>query len=277
MSKININTPLVSVNWLHTNLNAKNLVLLDATIKKVTESTQTSTLINYIPSTRFFDLKYKFSDVSAPFPTTVPSEAQFTKEAQKLGINNDSVIVVYDAKGIYSSPRVWWLFKAMGYTNVAVLDGGLPEWNAKGFPVESLKEYTGKQGNFIANYSSESMRFFKDIELASKDDSQLIIDARSVGRFKGETVEPKAGLRSGCIPNSVNIPYTNFFNGNVLKSASEIKEQLTVFAKPNDDIIFSCGSGITACVLALGATLNNYKNVSVYDGSWTEWGSLTNE
>jgi len=274
MTKLSLKSPLVSVDWLYANLNAENLIVLDATIKKVTEGTE-SIRQDYIPKTRFFDLKFKFSDVSAPFPNTISSESQFTEEAQKLGINKDSAIVVYDTKGIYSSPRVWWLFKVMGYTNIAVLDGGLPEWNLKKLPVEPLKNYKGKKGNFVAKYSSESMRFFKDLELASKDDSQLIIDARSSGRFKGEAIEPRAGLRSGSIPNSINIPYTNFLNGNILKSLPELKEELKVIANSNDAIIFSCGSGITACVLALGATLSGYKNLSVYDGSWTEWGSLT--
>ncbi|AXT20123.1 sulfurtransferase [Flavobacteriaceae bacterium AU392] len=278
MSSININKPLVSVKWLNENLNATNLIILDATIKVVTENSSNENAIQYIPSTRFFDLKYKFSDTSAPFPNTISTETQFTKEAQNLGINRDSAIVIYDTKGIYSGPRVWWLFKTMGYHNVAVLNGGLPEWISQGYNTTSFQEYKGKQGNFVAKYSSGTMRFFDDMKLASKDSSKcIIIDARSTARFKGEVEEPRIGLRSGTIPNSFNFPYTNLFNGNVFKSDEELKQEFNKLAKLDDEIIFSCGSGITACVLALGATLSGYKSLSIYDGSWTEWGSLINE
>lgn len=277
MSIVNIHKPLVSVKWLNENLNATNLIILDASIKVITENISNESAKQYIPFTRFFDLKYKFSDASAPFPNTIPTEAQFAKEAQNLGINNDSAIVIYDTKGIYSSPRVWWLFKTMGYHNVAVLNGGLPEWINQGYSTTSFKEYKGDKGNFIAQYSPNTMRFFDDMKLESKDSSQcIIIDARSTARFKGEVEEPRVGLRSGTIPSSLSLPYTNLFSGNVFKPAEELKQEFNKLVKPNDEIIFSCGSGITACVLALGATISGYEKLSIYDGSWTEWGSLTN-
>ncbi len=128
------------------NLEAENLVVLDGTINKVFDTSQYQ-----IPNTRLFDIKNKFSDTSAPFPSTFPSEAQFQKEARALGINKDSAIVVYDDKGIYSSARVWWLFKAFGYNHVAVLNGGFPEWKKAGYATESMKPYTGKSGNFEAD------------------------------------------------------------------------------------------------------------------------------
>ena len=143
---------LVSVEWLHKNLNAPNLIVLDGSMKKVTDSS--NELLNIqIPNALFFDIKNKFSDVNAEFPNTVSSETQFTQEAQNLGINNNSFIVVYDDKGIYSSARVWWLFKAFGFNNVAMLDGGLPEWIAKDYTTEKKTNRRVDKGNFIAKYN----------------------------------------------------------------------------------------------------------------------------
>ena len=266
----------MSVKWLHENSEAENLIILDASIKKVGGSDDSKSDIQ-IPNTRFFDLKEAFSDTSAPFPTTFPSEEQFTKSAQALGINKNSAIVVYDDKGIYSSARVWWLFKAMGHTNVAVLNGGLPEWIKAGYQTESKQESQYNEGNFQAHYKPELMMFFEDVKQASETKSHVIIDARSEARFKSLVSEPRAGLRSGTIPNSVNLPFEDLLDGNQLLSKEEIEAKFKKLANKEDALVFSCGSGITACVLALGADISGFKNISVYDGSWTEWGSLVPE
>jgi thiosulfate/3-mercaptopyruvate sulfurtransferase len=252
------------------------LVILDGSIKKVVSPSLDASEVQ-IPNTRFFDLKDAFSDASAPFPTTFPSEAQFTKEAQKLGINADSAIVVYDDKGIYSSARVWWLFKAMGHHNIAVLDGGLPDWIKQGYKTEIKTNRYIEKGDFVANYRPELMVFFDDVKEASKKKSHLIIDARSETRFKSLEAEPRVGLRMGTIPNSINLPYEDLLNENKLIPKKGIESKFSNLAEKEDKLIFSCGSGITACVLALGATISGYKNISVYDGSWTEWGSLVKD
>src|SRR5690606_33445960 len=263
MSKLIVKHPTVSVEWLFNNLNADNLVILDGSIKKVVNPSSDASEVQ-IPNTRFFDLKEAFSDASAPFPTTFPSEAQFTKEAQKLGINADSAIVVYDDKGIYSSARVWWLFKAMGHDNVAVLDGGLPEWIKLGYKTEIKKEKALEKGNFAATYKPELMKFFDDVKEASENKSHLIMDARSETRFKCLEAEPRVGLRMGTIPNSVNLPYEDLLIENKLIPHRDIESKFRKLAKKDDALIFSCGSGITACVLALGATMSGYENISVY-------------
>lgn len=268
--------PIVSVEWLHSNMHATNLIVLDASIPKAVENKDTTNDF-CIPDARFFDIKKKFSDTQAPFPNTFPSEEQFEREAQNLGINADSFIVVYDDKGIYSSPRVWWLFKAFGFNNVAVLDGGLPAWIEAYYPLARKEPYNGAKGNFKAQLQSGFMKFFDDVKELSASKSDCIIDARSERRFKGLEAEPREGLRSGNIPNSKNITYTQLLNGNKLKTVSEIEAIFENIVPENTSITFSCGSGITACILALGAELINYKNISVYDGSWTEWGSLTTE
>ncbi len=269
-SEIILTSPIVSVAWLHEHLKSKSLIVLDGTINKVFDTSQLQ-----IPGTRFFDIKKKFSDVSNAFPSAFPSAEQFQESARALGINTNSTIVVYDDKGIYSSARVWWLFKAFGYTNVAVLNGGFPEWKSKGLPTENMKLYHGEKGNFITNLQPNYMQFFDAMKMASQHKSHTIIDARSSGRFNCTTPEPRAGLRMGNIPNSVNLPYTDLLEEGILKPKEALKVLFSKITKKQDEtIIFSCGSGITACVLALGAEICGYKNISVYDGSWTEWGSL---
>lgn len=267
---INIESPVVSVEWLHQNCNADNLVILDGTIKKTNDALQ-----KQIPKARFFDIKNKFSDQSQPFPNTFPSAEQFQKEARNLGINNTSAIVVYDDKGIYSSARVWWLFKAFGFNNVAVLNGGLACWIDAGFTVEPQNHYNYKEGDFIAKPQSNVMCFFNDVKKASDNKTHKIIDARSAARFNCLEAEPREGLRRGNIPNSKNIPYSCLItNAGLLKSKRELQTIFSEVISRDDSLIFSCGSGITACILALGADICGYKNIAVYDGSWTEWGTL---
>lgn len=270
-----IDSPLVSVHWLHQYLNTSNIIILDASIAKVTDNNSFEEA-KQIPHTRFFDVKNKFSDVSAPFPSAVPSVEQFTKEAQNLGINKNSAIVIYDDKGIYSSARAWYLFKAFGCNNVAVLDGGLPEWKNENFQVEDKKSSKFIKGDFEGSYNIDYFKFFDDIQSISNNPDCLILDARSVNRFKGIVPEPRQGLRSGTIPNSRNLPFTDLLQGNCLKTKEELKATFNALAASDKKLTFSCGSGITACILALAAEIANYKNLSVYDGSWTEYGSLTN-
>ena len=272
-----ITEPIVSVQWLKANLNASNLIVLNATIPSVTshvvdpETTQ-------IPKTRFFDIKKRFSRVDADFPNTFPSELQFNTEAQALGINNDSSIVIYDEKGIYSSARAWWLLKSFGHNNVAVLDGGFLEWKNKCYITENKNiKLSYLKGNFKGKYIEHSMSFYDDVLKILQCDSSIILDARSANRFKGIDIEPRKGLRSGTIPNSKNLPFKNLLKNGKLKSKSEIKVIFANLVEPDQQLYFSCGSGITACVLALAATYVGYNKCSVYDGSWTEYGSLTSK
>ena len=273
MSKtLTITHPLVSVDWLNENINADNLVVLDATMNKPLDASQ-----KQIPNARYFDIKNRFSNTTDPFPNTFPSPELFQEESRLLGICNDSVIVVYDDKGIYSSARVWWLFKAFGYDNVAVLNGGFPAWTKAGYRIEPLQLYNGETGDFTPNLQPNLMKFFNDIKAISKNKSHQIIDARSAGRFNCEEPEPRAGLRMGIIPNSVNLPYTDLLEDGMLKDENLLKQKFDQLADTDDPLVFSCGSGITACVLALGAEISGYNNISVYDGSWTEWGTLVKE
>ena len=273
---LKINSPLVPVSWLKKHFEAENLVILDATIAKVAIKDEVINVSKRIKNPRFFDIKNTFSDTSAKFPNTLPGVEQFQSEAQKLGVNSDSAIVVYDQNGIYSSSRAWWLFKYFGHKNIAVLDGGLPEWEANNLQTENYNKGAHRAGNFIAKRNTKLVTNFEGINNYSNSEKVLILDARSRDRFNGITAEPRVGLRSGTIPNSINLPYSDLLNGNILKTKEELKVLFNSLTINSKTLVFSCGSGITACNLALAATIVGYEDLVVYDGSWTEYGTLIN-
>jgi thiosulfate/3-mercaptopyruvate sulfurtransferase len=201
----------------------------------------------------------------------MPAAEFFTDEMQKLGINKDSAIVVYDSVGIYSSPRAWWMFRAMGHDQVTVLDGGLPAWIHAGFEtVTQLKKRPGQRGDFVSHPQPQAFVDSNDVLKALHDEDFRVLDARSSNRFHGLEEEPREGLRRGHMPNAINIPFANVLEGGVLKSRSSLRSIFDQYK--NKKMIFSCGSGVTACILALAAEQAGYKDLSVYDGSWSEWG-----
>lgn len=269
---LKIEHPVVSVDWLHENLNAENLIILDATIPKVGGNNEVKEEKQQIQNAVFFDLKHVFLDVNGTYPNTISSKKHFENEVKKIGINNDSCIVVYDDLGVYSSPRVWWLFKVFGFTNIAVLNGGLPAWKEAGYITEVPINKEVNKGNFKASFEGDLVKFTQQV-LKASNNKELILDARSKGRFFATEAEPRKDLRGGHIPNSRSLPHGELQFDGKMKSVEELQQ---LFSKVNPDkeqMIFSCGSGITACVLALGAEVAGYKNYSVYDGSWTEWAS----
>lgn len=275
MEKVLIENAMVSVSWLSANIGASNIIILDASIPKVSlESNEFGGLSKFqIKNARFVDMKNIFNDYSSEFPNTMLSPSEFSKVARKFGINNGSAIIVYDEFGIYSSPRAWWMFKSMGHDNVAVLNGGLPEWIKEGFEVEEKILYSGNKGNFIARLNDNFFKNYEEVFEVVYNKSAVIIDARSHERFKGIVKEPRKGLRSGHIPTSKNLPYSNLIQNNKMIDSEKISLEFSKKIKDDESIFFSCGSGITACILALGAEIIGINNISVYDGSWTEWGS----
>jgi len=273
---LKITSILVSVDWLFENLTDENLIILDATIPNINSKNTISSDKTQIKNARFIDLKNEFSDTDAPFPNTVLSPVKFELKAQELGINRKSSIIVYDDLGVYSSPRVWWMFSLMGFTNIAVLNDGLPGWKAKNYPVENPTKTTISKGDFKVDYNPNKLVFTADVLSASKNKDFLILDARSSGRFFGTEPEPRNDSKSGRIPNSKSLPYELVLNETKLKSAKEIQQIFSKLNPENRKMIFTCGSGITASILNFSAVVAGYKNTSVYDGSWTEWGSNTN-
>tara|TARA_Y100000589_G_C27104173_1_gene609349 strand:- start:28 stop:852 length:825 start_codon:yes stop_codon:yes gene_type:complete len=266
----------VSVDWLDEHIKDENLILLDASFPKA-GGNESSELDNIsIPGARFFDLKGSFSDTSSSFPNTMPSEEQFERECKKLGINQDSILIVFDNKGIYSSPRIWWMFKIMGHDKVSVLDGGLPEWVKKGFGTcrREIKIY--EPGNFKAHFHTKFVKRYEDMLNNIISDTFTVVDARSEGRFNGTEKEPRASLKSGNIPNSVNIPFTEVLENGKFKSASQLKKIFDTKCSGSKDLIFTCGSGLTACIILMASELAYKKSRFVYDGSWTEWAEKQN-
>ncbi|MGY6650474.1 sulfurtransferase [Wenyingzhuangia sp. IMCC45574] len=267
-----MNKSIVSAEWLNDNLSNDNLIILDCTLINQLLKQPTEIQNIQIKNARFFDIKNKFSDTENEFPSAYPSITQFENEAQKLGINDTSFIVVYDSNGIYSSPRAWWLFKSMGHKEIYVLNGGLPEWLKNDFKTEVKSEKKYLKGNFKVKATENIVRKFDDILKNLSSQKELIIDVRSEDRFNGIVPEPRKGLRSGKIENSINLPYTNVLENGKFKNEKELKQIFKFLVNEKKNIIFSCGSGITACVVYLASynILDNFK--AVYDGSWTEWG-----
>lgn len=272
---LRITKPIVSVEWLQSNLGNKNLLILDCSIPKVTVkfSGVISEDKRQIKGAIFFDIKKVFSDVNGAFPNTVLSAEKFEEKAKDLGINSESIIICYDDLGVYSSPRVWWMFQLMGFKNIAVLDGGYPAWESKEYPREKPQKHQLKKGNFTASYQPEKIKCTDDVLCAIENETILIADARSKGRFYTTEPEPRGNVKRGHIPNSVSFPFSSIIENCKLKSEEDLKEIFHQINPQKKELIFSCGTGITAAVLALAAEVSGIKKYAVYDGSWTEWGS----
>lgn len=267
---------IVCIEWLYKNINRTDLIILDASLKTTADENSSKTYLKTIPGARFFDLKNTFSDSSSPLPNTIPNEGHFEVECQKLGICQNSIIVVFDSLGIYSSPRVWWLFTLMGHQDVFVLDGGLPEWNRNGFPTETKSSKPYKLGDFKATFQTRHIKNYQDVLDNLHTKTFTIVDARSQGRFKGTEKEPRKHLKSGYIPNSINIPYGEVLANGKFKTKTELKILFTKKCTHKKTLVFSCGSGITACIVMLAHTIVFNKSQAIYDGSWTEWAEFQN-
>ena len=255
--------------------NLDNLIILDATIPPVGKMPQPkhqwphSSIFN----AQQFRLNEDFSDLDSSLSHMMPNEQHFIEAARKLGINNESQIVVYDSYGLFSAARAWWMFKSMGHQAVAILDGGLPAWIADGNSIQPANLDTVPYGNFTGNYDS---KYFCDAEFVLStlnEDDAVILDARAEGRFKGIQPEPRKGMRSGHMPGAQSLPYGSLMSGGMMKSVEELKAILQPLVNDKACIITTCGSGVTACILSLAAELCGYSNISVYDGSWSEWGA----
>ena len=268
-----INSPVVSAQWLHSNFSNNNLVILDASPEKNVSGLVPEFPGQVIPGARCFDLEKDFSRTDTNLPHMLQSVEDFQNAARALGINESSEIVVYDNLGVYTSARAWWMFRAMGHQNIAVLDGGLTAWVRSGFTTVTSHDKNFTTGNFVGHLKNEMVR---DAEFVSHNIATgkcLVMDARSEGRFKGTAPEPRQGVRSGRIPNSTNLPFQDVLSNGFMKPKEELKKIFDPLIQQDSPIVFSCGSGLTACIILLAAELVNNNPKSVYDGSWAEWGA----
>lgn len=266
-------SPLVSTDWLNNHLTDENIIMLDASMSKVIGKEE----IFYasfccIPGALKFDLEQLFCDKSATLPNTMPNEQQFFSAIVQLGISEQHTVIIYDNQGIYSAPRAWWLLKSMGFEKVFVLDGGLPEWLNSNLPTNN--EY-GLSASHDVNvqYQGDIVCDYRQILQHLDNDTVQVIDARSSARFSGESVEPRTGVRAGHIPNSKNLPFQQVLANNNFKPKAQLQNIFSELVENKQHLVFTCGSGITACILYLAATIAGYENACVYDGSWSEWGS----
>ncbi len=267
---------IISASELATKLADPNLVLLDCSLEATATGKRSPFSGMTIPGARFLDLKKDFSDTTAPFPNTIPTVTDFQENARQLGVNSDSKIVVFDAMGIYSSPRVWWLFKVMGHYNIQVLDGGIPAWNELGLALTESYASDYTYGNFQAELDTKQVKTFEDLEANVDTPAFTVVDARSAGRFEGVEPEPRAYLQSGSIPHSVNMPFQEVLDNGKFKSKDELHQLFDERSLLDKNLVYSCGSGLTACIIMLAGEIAAQKNKQVYDGSWTEWAELKN-
>lgn len=258
--------PVVSTEWLAGHLDDPRLVLVDAssTLNRTGEA---------LPGALLLDLDGPFSDPASDLPHTAPPAEQLTAAARALGISRTSTVVAYDGQGIFASARVWWLLRGAGFDRVAVLDGGLPAWVAEGRPTGAHAAPPAEPGDVELAPRAGCFVGAEDVARALDDPGAVVLDARSAGRFAGTEPEPRPGLRPGHMPGAVSLPYTELQDGQGrLLPLPRLRERIEAAAPGGRRIVTSCGSGITACVLALGAHLAGREDVAVYDGSWSEWG-----
>ena len=269
------NDPLVSTAWLHERLSAPDVKVVDASWYMPAEARDPNREYDlaHIPGAVFFDID-EIADTDSDLPHMLPSAAKFASRVKAMGLGDGSTIVVYDGGG-FRAARTWWAFRAMGHENVFVLDGGLAKWIAEGRPVEDLPP-SPQERHFTPRFTADLVRDKDQVRKAIDTGREQLIDARPAGRFTGETPEPREGLRSGHMPGARSVPASAVIapDGTLLpaeKLRAVFQEAGVDLAKP---IVTTCGSGVTASILALALHRLGLPRVAVYDGSWTEWGGL---
>lgn len=265
---------LVSTDWLAKHLRDPDLRVLDASwyLPAMNRDAKAEYVASHIPGARFFDID-EISDQRSSLPHMAPPPEKFISRMRAMGVGDGHQVVVYDGAGIFSAARVWWTFRLMGKTDVAVLDGGFPKWQAEGREVEDMPPVI-RDRHMTVSRQNQLVKDVTQVAHAAKLGEAEILDARAAPRFRGEAPEPRAGLRSGHIPGSKNIPFGEVLNPDgTMKSPTALKQ---VFEAAGVDLkkpaITSCGSGVTAAVLSLALDRMGHRNHSLYDGSWAEWG-----
>lgn len=267
---------LVSTDWLAAHFKDPDLRILDGTMFMASEgrSGRAEYDTAHIPGARFFDID-DISDARSELPHMAPPVEKFMSKLRAMGVGDGHQVVVYDAKGLFSAARVWWLFRLMGQDNIAVLDGGFPKWQAEGRAIEDMPPII-RDRHMTVRRQNQMIKDVTQVAAAAKLGDYEILDARSAASFRGEAPEPRAGLRAGHIPGSKNVPYTDLLKADMtMKDPNALR---AVFAAAGVDmtkpVITSCGSGVTAAIINLALERIGKTDHALYDGSWTEWGAF---
>ena len=265
---------LVSTDWLAQHLKDPDLRIIDGSwyLPDAGRDGKAEYAAAHIPGARFIDID-EVSDLRSETPHTAPPVEKFMSKMRAMGIGDGHQVVVYDGAGIFSAARFWWLFRLMGKTDVAVLDGGFPKWQAEGRPVEDMPPII-RDRHMTVHRQAGLIKDVTQVAAASKLGDHTILDARSAARFRGDAPEPRVGLRAGHIPNSRNVHYAGLFNADgTMKDEDALR---AVFDAAGADlskpVITTCGSGVTAAIINLALERIGHRNHSLYDGSWSEWG-----
>ncbi|NNE79613.1 MAG: 3-mercaptopyruvate sulfurtransferase [Silicimonas sp.] len=268
---------LVSTDWLARHLDNPDLRVFDASwyLPDMNRNARAEYDRAHVPGARFFDID-DISDQRSELPHMVPPVEKFMSRMRAMGVGDGHQVVVYDGAGLFSAARVWWLLRLMGKTDVAVLDGGFPKWQSEGHPTEDEPPIL-RDRHITVSRQNHLVKDVTQVAAASKLGDQQIVDARALGRFRGEEPEPRAGLRAGHIPGSTCVHYRRLLNEDgTMRSVPELK---SVFETSGVDlsqpVITSCGSGVTAAILSLALERIGHRNHSLYDGSWAEWGMFS--
>ncbi len=266
---------LVSTEWLAEHIDAPDVRVVDGSYYLPHEGLDPRAEYDdqHIPGSVFFDID-EIADTSSSLPHMLPPPEKFASRVRRLGLGDGNRIVVYDQRGIMSAPRVWWSFKIFGHSDVAVLDGGLPKWRHEGRPLTDAPTAPAER-HFTPRFNTFMVREKDQLVSNLSSQREQVLDARSRERFAGTVPEPRDGLRSGHIPGSLNLPFTDLIDpaSQTLKSEDELRKLIAdAGVDPKRPVITTCGSGITAAVLALALELTGHRDFSVYDGSWSEWG-----
>ena len=265
---------LVSTRWLADHLADPDLRIIDASwyLPDMGRNARAEYDAAHIPGARYVDID-DLSDNRSSLPHMAPPVEKFMSRMRGMGIGDGHQVVVYDGMGLFSAPRVWWLFRLMGKVDVAVLDGGFPKWRAEGHPVEDLPPVT-RDRHITVQRQAHLVKDVSQVAAAAKLGDWQIVDARSAPRFRGEAPEPRPGLRAGHIPGSVNLPFGNLLNPDgTMKGPEGLRAALAEAGVDLDrPVITTCGSGVTAAIITLALERLGHRRHALYDGSWAEWG-----
>ena len=266
---------IVETDWLASHLSSPDLIVLDGSwhLPTAGRNARAEYLTEHIPGALFFDID-DISDDKSNLPHMLPSTVKFSSRMKKMGIGDGARIVVYDTTGIFSAARVWWTFRAMGHRDVAVLNGGLKKWKAEGRPLDDGMPPKRSERHYTPLQNTEIIRDLDEMKALIGKAGAQIVDARPAGRFEGREDEPREGLRKGHMPGAKNLPSQLLLNPDgTFKSNEELAKLFKAagidVAKP---VVTTCGSGVTASMLALALAALGQTNAAVYDGSWAEWG-----